>query len=239
MKFTKILKVAALITLLVSLVMMALAIIYDYDYDVAKFISYLLSGGEAVEFLLTLGLSTFSCSVLLIWGFWRTALKRKAAAISISIVVAAGLYVYTYSDFLYFDYIAQSSPYDGYFRRDALKDNQSEAHSELRKDFPQLYQDTIGRTSLKLEKHRAWLYGNKSSLNSSYNVCIQDEQITFVATVDFFDDGDYCKPDAVDKVDSAKFTLKLIENNKYFCQDCENYLLPTYWEFIGKPKAQE
>jgi hypothetical protein len=83
-----------------------------------------------------------------------------------------------------------------------------------------------------MDKYRAWLRNNKSSIAHNYNVCLQGDKIVFTAVSEFFDNGDYCQPETtIEGNDAVKLIFTKIGNNKYQCNECDSYLLPVFWVY--------
>lgn len=230
MKIKTILVIAGVISLLVCITMLTLGVIYDYDYDYKEAFRSLTTRMEVFEFFIIIFTSTFVGICIFLWAFIKTSVKRKVLIALTVFIIGSSVYIKTYhfSDW-YFDYIIPDNSYDGNLVRDLAKDMDNRLN--IKKDYPSFYRDTIGNSKISITKYRANLFGNKSEVAYSYNVCIKGKNIKFVAVDNYFQDADYCKPNELDRFRPMSFTLEDLGNNSFICKECKNYFLPIYWKY--------
>ncbi|WP_124938239.1 hypothetical protein [Vibrio viridaestus] len=231
MKIRPILYLSASVGLVVCISLLILSFIYDFNYDFSALCRHLIHSEDAISFLFINFLLYFCGTVVLLWGFFKTNVTRKLMACGIYLVAVLGFYIWTYFDSLYFDYVVQNNPYDGYFVQDIVNDNEN--RTELKKANPQFFADTIASTSLMVDKYKATLYGNKSEIAHHYNICMNNAEITFVA-IDLLPDetADYCQPVKLDTDRPTQFTLKSLGHDRFVCEGCDDHLLPQYWKHV-------
>lgn len=229
MKNKTIISLSVVAALLVCLVFLVLGFIYDYDSDVETMYQGLTHNADALLFFLTIFADTFVAVAVLLWAFIRTSTTRKVVTSSVVFVIATVtiIRIYYFDDF-YFDYIVKDNPYDGYFVRDADKDTESGAN--FKDQYPEYFRDTIGNSRILVDKYRASLYGNRASMALDYNICLNGNDISFVAVFDYLETADYCKPKTLNVQQPMSFTLTPLGDNSFYCEECKNYLLPIYWK---------
>ena len=228
-KRIQILKLSILFTLLVFIVLLILVFFIDFNGDVSQFFSYIWRNYLDVSsyFAVVLSSCFFGLSFIL-WFFYHATRTGKGIALLASLCVCVGLYIYVYYDFLVFDYVVKENPYQGSFGRDQELDADNSLN--FKEKYPEIYRDTIDSSYISMDKYRAWLRNNKSSVAHNYNVCLQGDKIVFTAVSEFFDNGDYCQPETTIEGDNAvKLIFTKVGNNKYRCNECDSFLLPVFW----------
>ncbi|MCH1926810.1 hypothetical protein L9G74_18190 [Shewanella sp. C32] len=233
MRNKTILALSASAASLVCLAFLILGFIYDYDSDIEAIYHGLTRSSESLIFFLVTFCCTFVGVAVFLWGFVRTSMTRKIATTAMVVLAAAvAIFRIYYFDDFYFDNFVQDNPYDGYFVRDAEKDADNRA--EMQREYSEYFRDTIGNSRMLVDKYRASLYGNRASMALDYNICMDGDNIRFTATQFYFEPADYCKPAALNTVQSASFTFVPLGGNSFICQGCDDYLLPMYWKHVNE-----